>query len=126
MNSIFNLYEVKFSSPANFPLINDISSVNDFLSIFVGDHYTITEACSLVKTINEFLINGTEDSIFLYTESLIAAVISKTDTNIYESMDDYLDDNTLSPTYSLPTADFLIIVTAWKDYISKSPNTKYI
>lgn len=117
MNEILNQYKVSFSNPAGFGK-KLIFSVNVVMNQFIGDHYTLNRANILLNVIDYILSSNSSEFDEVDTQSEQIAVINSTVTKIYADMDAYLDDNHITPDFTLPTAHFKVIVEAWRDYLS--------
>lgn len=117
MNEILNQYKVKFSKPANF-FTKDISTIDETMSAFIWDHYTLSDANNLLNFVNEIISSNSSVFVDTYTQGEALALINNTVTKIYIDMDAYLDDNNITPDFTLPTAHFKVIVEAWRDYLS--------
>lgn len=117
MNEILNQYKVSFSNPADFEM-KLINSVNVVMNQFIGDHYTLNSANSLLNVIDNTISSNSSVFDEVYTQSEQIALINSTVTKIYADMDAYLDDNNITPDFTLPTAHFKVIVEAWRDYLS--------
>lgn len=120
MSDILTSYEIKFSTSGDYAMLNKITSVNDLMSQFIGDHYTLCEANRLLSGIKSVL-NSNTSIYWTYTQSLQIAVLNNLITKIYEDIDAYESDNSINPDFSLPTSDFKIIVEAWVNFLSNSP-----
>ena len=119
MNEILNQYKVKFSKPANF-FTKDISTIDETMSAFIWDHYTLSDANNLLNFVNEIISSNSSVFVDTYTQGEALALINNTVTKIYIDMDAYLDDNNITPDFTLPTAHFKIIVQAWRDYLQQN------
>ncbi len=117
MNEILNQYKVSFSKPTGFGK-KLIFSVNVVMNQFIGDHYTLNDANDLLNFVNEIISSNSSVFVDSYTQSEQIALINSTVTKIYADMDAYLDDNNITPNFTLPTAHFKVIVEAWRDYLS--------
>lgn len=116
MKEILKQYNVNISTPEDDrPLI---TSVNMWLAQYVNDHYTLSEANSLVSNVDAVL-NGQIPLGGGATQSLQYAKIELPDTKIYQDVDDYFDDDTITPDFVLPTTHFKVIVEAWRDYLQQ-------
>jgi hypothetical protein len=120
MNTILQQYQVQFSTPLNFVLYNKIITVNSVMSQIIGDHYTIYDANALLSGVNQVINDPNTNEMDFYTDSLQLALITKTVTIIFADSDAYDNDNTIAPSFSIPTTDFQIIVEAWKNYLVAS------
>ncbi|MGZ3873965.1 MAG: hypothetical protein ACXVJD_13665 [Mucilaginibacter sp.] len=94
------------------------------MSQFIGDYYTISLANRLLAAVDSVMAAKNIAGGRMYTQSMQIALITSLVTNIYEDMDAYEHNNSIAPSYSLPTRDFQVIVQAWRDYLLKSPTTK--
>ena len=119
MIEILNQYEVSFSNPASFGK-KLIASVNPVMNQFIGDHYRLNEANSLLNFVNDIISSNSSVFVDSYTQSEQIALINSTVTKIYADMDAYLDDNNITPDFTLPTPDFKVIVQAWRDYLQQN------
>jgi len=119
MNAVLDNYEVNFSTLKDFPLLNKITSVNDLLSQFIGDHYKVSEVNRVLSGVGMVLNNELID-YESYTQSMQIVVVNISITKIYEDMDAYEDNNNLAPDFSLSTSDFKVILESW-DYLVASP-----
>lgn len=113
---ILKQYKVSFSNPVSNSM-KDISTINETLSAFIWDHYTLSDANDLLNFINDII--SSNGSVFeeVYTQSEALALINSTTTKIYIDMDAYGENNNLTPDFTLPTTDFKVIVEAWRDYL---------
>lgn len=110
---VLNRYEVKFINTFE----KQIHSINTWLSAYINDHYTIEETERLLnKNINKVL-NGEIKKGGGQTQSLYFADITILETKIYQDMEAWEFDNSITPDFILPTSDFKIIVEAWRDYL---------
>ena len=123
MEDILHQYQVKFSSPADYGTHNRIDSVNDWLSLFIEDHYSLYESNRLLSGVTAIINSDDATGGGFDTQSLYLAIINCNTTNIYSDLDDYFNDSKATPSFSLPTSDFQIIVQAWRDYLVNSPVT---
>jgi len=123
MNNILVQYQVQLTSPVNYLLYNNIITSNEVMSQIIGDNYTVYDANALLSSVNSVLTDPNSSDVFFYTQSVQLALFTKAITYLYADSDIYDDDNTTPPSYSLPTQDFQVIVTAWRDYLVNSPTT---
>ncbi len=119
MSEILKQYKVSFSNPADFEM-KLIDSVNVVMNQFIGDHYTLNSANSLLNVIDNTISSNSSVFDEVYTQSEQIALINSTVTKIYADMDAYLDDNSITPNFTLPTAHFKVIVEAWRDYLQQN------
>lgn len=117
MSKILDQYQVEFSMPVNLGGLKHISSINESMSQFIEDHYTIREANRLLSGINKTIAGIEPGEGGFYTQSLMIAIISASETKIYDNMDEYDDDESMLPSFELPTLDFKEIVEAWANYL---------
>ena len=119
MSEILKQYKVKFSNPKD-SFMKDISTINETMSAFIWDHYTHSTVNSLLSFINDKI--NSNSSVFeeVYTQGEALALINKTTTKIYIDMNAYGQSNNITPDYTLPTADFKVIVEAWRDYLQQN------
>jgi hypothetical protein len=122
MNEILNKYQVQFSTPLNYCLYNEIITINDLMSQIIGDQYKLSSANALLNAINN-VINGVVNELVYFTDSCNALIINNSLTKLYDSSDNYANDNSILPYYTLPTSDFQVIVQAWRDYLAQSATT---
>lgn len=113
-------YEVNFSTSKDFPLLNRITSVNDLLSQFIGDHYKASETNRLLTGV-KMVLNNELTNYESYTQSMQITVVNNSLAKIYGDMDAYEDNNNLAADFSLPASDFKVILEAWRDYLVASP-----
>ena len=89
-------------------------SPNSALNQFITDYRSPSVVSTyLISPINDVL-NGTNGSDTIISESMISVSISSTICKFYQDPD-YLP--TASPDFSLPTQDLLEIVQAWLNYL---------
>jgi len=120
MNAVLHNYEVNFSTSKDFPLLNRITSVNDLLSQFIGDHYKVSEANRLLTGV-KMVLNNELTNYESYTQSMQITVVNNSLAKIYGDRDAYEDNNNLAADFSLPASDFKVILEAWRDYLVASP-----
>ncbi|MBD1392436.1 hypothetical protein [Mucilaginibacter glaciei] len=121
INDVLKQYKVVFTTPLDYALYNKIETVNEWLSQFIDDHYTKSMASRLATNVAAVLHENPLTPLIFFTQSMQCATITSSSTKIYELMDEYLDDNNITPAFVLPTADFKIIVESWSDYVQNSP-----
>jgi len=108
-----NQYEVKFVNTFG----KQIYTINTWLSAYINDHYTVEEAERLLnKNINKVLNREIEKGGG-QTQSLYFAEITILETKIYQDMEAWEVNNTITPDFTLPTSHFKTIVEAWRDYL---------
>ena len=91
----------------------DISSVNDWLSIVIQDHRSISEATRLLNGINKAINENWQYSDWGFpTQGLVIAVVDVSITRVYEDLREYANDKSIAPSFTLPTSDFKEIVEA--------------
>lgn len=115
MSKTLEQNEVKFYYDAG----KTLSSINTWLSGFIWDHYHIGAVNILLTGINNIISNNDTVGGEYTTQSLHVAVINSNTTKIYPDLEDWANDNTIEPEYTLPTADLKEIVEAWKEYLEK-------
>ncbi|MBP9689979.1 MAG: hypothetical protein KBE91_10240 [Bacteroidia bacterium] len=98
--------------------MKNISTIDETMSAFIWDHYTLNSANSLLNLIDGIISSNILEFDEVYTQGEALALINNTVTKIYIDMDAYLDDNNIPPDFTLPTAHFKVIVEAWRDYLS--------
>ncbi|HEY6141873.1 MAG TPA: hypothetical protein VIV55_00410 [Flavobacterium sp.] len=86
------------------------------MSAYISDHYYYDAANELLNDINEVL-TGEILRAGGQTQSLYLGEIKISETKIYRDMEAWEEDNTITPDFTLPTADFKVIVEAWRDYL---------
>ncbi|WP_136468740.1 hypothetical protein [Flagellimonas onchidii] len=114
--TILERYKVNISTPVGDRAL--ITAENMWLAQYINDHYSLSEANRLLQSVNEVL-TGVASLGGGATQSLQLANIELPDTKIYKDVDDYFDDETITPDFVLPTADFKVIVEAWRDYLQQ-------
>lgn len=117
---ILNQYKVKFSTPLNYAKRNRIDTINDWLSLFIEDHNSVYEANRLLSGVNDIINSNDLIGVDFDTPSMYVAHISSSITKIYQDLDDYLLNNDITPSYSIPTLDFRFVVEEWKNYLMRS------
>ncbi|TFF38839.1 hypothetical protein [Mucilaginibacter psychrotolerans] len=119
MSNILEQYKIKFSTSRNYGTLNRIQSIDELMTQFIGDHYRISEVDGLLAGINR-VINGDVNECEDYTQSLIIAVITPFHVKIYEDLDEYENNNSIEPRFTIPLLDFKLIVEAWRSYLNYS------
>ncbi|MEC5157472.1 hypothetical protein [Chryseobacterium sp. MP_3.2] len=100
------------------PLGKSIKTINDWLSLYIGDHYYPTIANLLVNEVNS-VFTGEKSYGGWDTQSLYLAKITKTTTKIYKDLYHWEENNNIAPDFELSTSDFKVIVEAWRDFLAK-------
>lgn len=118
MNPILATYNVNFNTATQNQNRKRIFTNNAWLTQFIGDHYTIYEANSLLSGINDILQNNDFIGGGFTTQSLQIAIINSVNTTIYIDFEEYEENNNILPVCILPTPDFKVIVEAWVDYLN--------
>jgi hypothetical protein len=110
--SILNDYKVQLLNRA--PFGKQIFTVNTWLSAYLHDYYD--SANELLNDIDEVL-HGEIPRAGGQSRSLYLADININETKIYKDMEAWEENNNIIPDFVLPTADFKVIVEAWRDYL---------
>ncbi|WP_338840975.1 hypothetical protein [Flavobacterium ginsenosidimutans] len=113
--SILNNYKVQLTNRPGFN--KQIFTINTWLSAYINDHYYLEEAERLLngninKVLSDKIVKGGGQ-----TQSLYFAEIYKNETKIYKDLEAWELNNNIQPDFVLPTADFKIIVEAWRDFL---------
>ena len=116
MNKILEHYKINLSTPGGDRAL--ITAENMWLAQYINDHYELSEANRLLSGIDKVL-NGQISEGGGVTQSLQYAVVESQDTKIYKDVDDFMDNPSITPDFVLPTADFKVIVEAWRDYLQQ-------
>ncbi len=95
-----------------------LKTINDWLSLYIWDHYDLTLANLLFNEVNS-VVNGEKRNGGWDTQSLYLAKITKNTTKIYKDLYDWEENNNIAPDFELPTSDFKVIVEAWRDFLAK-------
>lgn len=111
------------TTPLKYKFYNRIDSVNEIMSCVLEFHYNLYRAKALVDGIKIVLNDIDNDEANFYTNSFEVVRITKTNTSFYGDSNEYDDNPTIQPDFTMPTADFLVIAQAWLDYLLKSPTT---
>lgn len=93
-----------------------ISTTNDWMSQFIGDHNRIDTATSVVNNI-EKVLNGNQAEWIGENLSMQLIIVNARDTKIYQSSEDYYINPKISPDFILPTIDFKNIFESWINYL---------
>ena len=117
MSSILNDYNVKFFVPEEYGK-KYMTSINPWLSQFIGDHRTVDIVNAILVNINS-VINGQLPEWVELSQSLEVASVKPNQTKIYKSADEWEQNNNIAPDFILPTSDFIVIVEAWRDYLQE-------
>jgi hypothetical protein len=113
MNNILQKYEISFYRRIfNGMVFYEMKSVNDNLSGIIINWQNSSDVIAVINTTND-LVNGTRDRITFTNETLDSIDVNSTITKFYDTP--YYDDTT--PCLSLPTTDFIQILTLWKDFL---------
>ena len=94
-----------------------ITSKNKWLSQFVADHDSQIEINRILNAVNRIIDNNDNSAKWYPTKSLQIAVVTSAMTKIYEDMESYEDNNSIEPSFTLPTADFKVILETWRAYL---------
>lgn len=117
--SVLSNYKVRFSIKNIFNQnFKSMNTVNDMLTVYITDHNTIQKVNQLLDDINAVLNNnyplGGGQTQIMYLSRISAA-----ETKIYQDMEDWEQDNSIQPDFTLPTTDLKVIVEAWRDYLQQ-------
>ncbi|WP_304068314.1 hypothetical protein [Pedobacter glucosidilyticus] len=100
---------------------NRVHSNNSWLSLLVKDHKTISDANRLLDGINTAINENWQNSDWGYpTQGMVIAIIDSDYTKIYEDLEEYANNKSISPSFTLPTLDFKEIVEAWIQYLQNN------
>jgi hypothetical protein len=113
--SILHDYNVNFFLPVNYGR-KCISSTNDSMSQFIGDHNKVVTINLLINNVNQ-VINGSVNHWVGENLGMQIAYVGQSDTKIYKDAQDWHTNNNIAPDFVLPTAHFKIIIEAWRDYL---------
>lgn len=113
--SIFNDYNVNFFIPLNYKG-KCLSTINDWMSQFIGDHNKIETINSVLGNVNQVL-NGNVNHWIGENLGMQIAYVDVNETKIYKDANDWYVNNNITPDFVLPTTHFKVIVEAWRDYL---------
>lgn len=122
-SEILKHYGVVISTPLHYQFYNRIDTVNEIMSCVLEFHHNLYRAKALVDGINIILNDQDNDEADFYTNNTELARVTKTNSYFYGDSDAYADNTSISPDYTMPTSDFLVIAQTWLDYLLKSPTT---
>lgn len=115
--SILNDYNVNFFIPLNYGE-RCISSVNDWMSQFIGDHYRVDTINSVISNVNNVL-NGNVDNWIGENLGMQIAYVELNETKIFKDAEEWYNNQSITPDFFLPTLHFKIILEAWRDYLQE-------
>lgn len=100
---------------------NKVHSNNTWLSLLVKDHNTISEANRLLNGVNTAISENKQNPQWGFpTQGMVIAVVDAVNTKIYEDLEEYANNKSISPSFTLPTLDFKEIVEAWIQYLQNN------
>lgn len=119
--NILTKYHISITTPPNYAFSHQLGTIDDLLSQFISDYYTITRASSLLNYVSSVLANNDLVGGEVNTQSRQMALIDSSLTRIYESEDAYDNDPTIQPDFCLPTKDLVEIVAIWRNCLLNAP-----
>lgn len=115
MDPILEQYNVSFYKHSDG--IESLKTINSDLTGIISVHYTIDDANLLLDEIND-VINGVNPEGGGSPQNRMFFIITPLETKIYGSDEEYSNNQSITPDFTLPTADFRVIAEAWRDYLN--------
>jgi hypothetical protein len=115
-------YKITFAKVVkqNFTYLG-VDSVNDWLSIIIQDHKTISEANRLLNGVNKAISENKQNPQWDFpTQGMVIAVVDAVNTKIYENLEEYAENKSIPASFTLPTLDFKNIVEKWIQYLQSN------
>ena len=113
MNTVIQKYDLNFYNR----LIRDRSclvfqSISTHLDGYIFDWVSSVDVTDYIEATNE-VVKGTRSPIDHINEAGYRINVNSEITSFYVDENNNLN----APDYSIPTADFILIITAWRDFL---------